>query len=153
MFELLLSTVGCAALCYSLGRYNRALALQRWEFVLNAPEQRAARSAAPAHRARLRARASSARAPPNAPASAQRAPDALTVLRVALSVLEEAGADRLTRLRAMAVYSRMVHAIRPLPPPSPAPFRGTPLKATAAVAGLAAPPAGRHAGALPARAR
>src|SRR4026207_2533505 len=41
MLELVLSTVGCAALCYTLGRYNRSLALQRWEFVLNAPEQRA----------------------------------------------------------------------------------------------------------------
>lgn len=41
MLELALSTLGCAVLCYSLGRYNRALALQRWHFVLNAPEQRA----------------------------------------------------------------------------------------------------------------
>jgi hypothetical protein len=58
------------------------------------------------------------------------------VLKVALSVLEEAGADRLTRLRAMGVYSRMVQAIRPLPPPSPAPFRGTRLKLSARIAGL-----------------
>ena len=49
---------------------------------------------------------------------ADRHPDALTVLRVALSILEDAGADRLTRLRAMGVYSRMVRAIQPLPPPS-----------------------------------
>ena len=32
---------------------------------------------------------------------------------MALAVLEEAGADRLTRLRAMAVYSRMVRATGP----------------------------------------
>ena len=54
---------------------------------------------------------------------ADRHPDALTVLRVALSVLEDAGADRLTRLRAMGVYSRMVQAIKPLPPPSAKSFR------------------------------
>jgi hypothetical protein len=136
MLELALSTLGCAALCYSLGRYNRALALQRWEFVLNVPEQRALDAlrrrveldAALSHQA-LEA-AERAR-------DAKRTPDALSVLRVALSVLEEAGADRLTRLRAMAVYSRMVQAIRPLPAPSPAPFRGARMKATAAVASLA----------------
>jgi len=135
MVELVLSGVGCAALCYTLGRYNRALALQRWEFVLNTPEQRALDAlrrrveldAALAHQA-LDA-AERAR-------DAKRTPDALTVLRVALSVLEEAGADRLTRLRAMAVYSRMVQAIRPLPPPSPAPFRGAGLKATARLAAV-----------------
>jgi hypothetical protein len=36
----------------------------------------------------------------------------------------------------MGVYSRMVRAISPLPPPSPAPFRGTSLRTTAAAAGL-----------------
>jgi hypothetical protein len=60
-----------------------------------------------------------------------RIPDALTVLRVALSILEDAGTDRLTRLRAMGVYSRMVRAIRPLPPPSAAAFRGAELRVTA----------------------
>jgi hypothetical protein len=136
MFELLLSTVGCAAVCYTLGRYNRALALQRWEFVLNIPEQRAL----DALRQRVELDAALARQAFEAAErarTAQRNPDAISVLRVALSVLEEAGADRLTRLRAMAVYSRMVQAIRPLPPPSPAPFRGGRLKLTAALASLA----------------
>ena len=136
MLELALSTLGCAALCYSLGRYNRALALQRWQFVLNAPEQRAV----DALRRRIELDSALARQALEAAErarDARRAPDAITVLKVALSVLEEAGADRLTRLRAMAVYSRMVQAIRPLPAPSPAPFRDTRLKATAAAAGLA----------------
>ncbi len=135
MLELVLSSVGCAALCYTLGRYNRALALQRWEFVLNAPEQRALQSL----RQRLELDGALARQALEAAERARRAkrtPDAITVLRVALQVLEEAGADRLTRLRAMAVYSRMVQAIRPLPAPSPAPFRGAGLKASAAAAGL-----------------
>jgi hypothetical protein len=135
MLELVLSTVGCAALCYSLGRYNRALALQRWEFVLNAPEQRAL----DALRRRIELDSVLAHQALDAAARARdekRAPDAITVLKVALSVLEEAGADRLTRLRAMGVYSRMVQAIRPLPPPSAAPFRGTRLKLSARIAGL-----------------
>jgi hypothetical protein len=135
MLELVLSTVGCAALCYSLGRYNRALALQRWEFVLNAPEQRAL----DALRRRVELDSALAHQALDAAARARdekRAPDAITVLKVALSVLEEAGADRLTRLRAMGVYSRMVQAIRPLPPPSAVPFRGTRLKLSARIAGL-----------------
>jgi hypothetical protein len=135
VIELVLSTVGCAALCYSLGRYNRALALQRWQFVLNVPEQRALDSL----RQRIELDAALARQAFDAAErarDAQRAPDALTVLQVALSVLEEAGADRLTRLRAMTVYSRMVQAIRPLPAPSPAPYKGMRLKAAAVIAGL-----------------
>ncbi len=67
---------------------------------------------------------------------AGRAPDAVTVLRVALSVLEEAGADRLTRLKAMSIYSRMVRALQPLPAPSPQPFKGAQVRTVAASAGL-----------------
>ena len=134
--ELLLSSIGCAALCFTLGRYNRALALQRWQFVLQLPEERAL------ERLRQRIELDSALARHALEAAerardAKRTPDAITVLRVALEVLEEAGADRLTRLRAMGVYSRMVRAIRPLPPPSPARFRGARLKAFAAAARLA----------------
>ena len=133
--ELVLSLVGCAVLCYTLGRYNRTLALQRWQFVLHAPERQAIdllreRMALDSTLAR-QALAAAGRA-----REASRPPDALTVLRVALSVLEDAGADRLTRLRAMRVYSRMVRAISPLPAPSPKPFQGASLRATAAVAGV-----------------
>jgi hypothetical protein len=133
--ELVLSSVGCAALCYSLGRYNRTLALQRWQFVLNVPEQRALESL----RLRFELDGALARQALEAAERARRArrtPDALTVLRVALSILEEAGADRLTRLRAMAIYSRMVKAVRPLPAPSATPFRGRALRASATAAGL-----------------
>jgi hypothetical protein len=133
--ELVLSSVGCVALCYALGRYNRALTLQRWQFVLNAPEQRAIDSL----RQKIELDSGLARQALEAAGRAREAdriPDALTVLRVALSLLEEAGADRLTRLRAMGVYSRMVRAIQPLPAPSAAGFRGTQLRATASLAGF-----------------
>ena len=135
MLELVLSSLGCAALCYSLGRYNRTLALQRWQFVLNVPEQRALETL----RRRIELDSALARQALGAAErtrDAKRTPDAITVLRVALAVLEEAGADRLTRLRAMSVYSRMVQAIRPLPAPTPTPFRGARLRGLAAVAGL-----------------
>lgn len=104
--ELVLSAVGCALLCYTLGRYNRAATLQRWQFVLNAPERRVVDSL----RQRMALDSALARQALEAAGrsrEASRAPDALTVLRVALSILEEAGADRLTRLRAMGVYARM----------------------------------------------
>ena len=135
-FELALSTLGCALLCYTLGRYNRALTLQRWQFVLNAPEREAIESL----RQRMSVDSALARQALEAADRAResnRVPDALTVLHVALSILEEAGADRLTRLRAMGIYSRMVRAIQPLPPPAPAPFRDPGLRATASLAGLA----------------
>jgi hypothetical protein len=134
--ELVLSSLGCLLLCYTLGRYNRALTLQRWQFVLNAPERRAVESL----RQRMAldsALARQALETAGRAREASRAPDALTVLRVALSVLEEAGADRLTRLRAMGVYARMVRAIEPLPAPASTPFRGPELRAAASVAGLA----------------
>jgi hypothetical protein len=133
--ELALSSLGCVLLCYTLGRYNRTVTLQRWQFVLNAPE----RQAIDALRQRMAVDSALARRALEAAGRARegsRAPDALTVLRVALDVLEEAGADRLTRLRAMGVYSRMVRAISPLPAPSAAPFRGTELRAAASVAGF-----------------
>jgi hypothetical protein len=133
--EIVLSSVGCVLLCYTLGRYNRTVALQRWHFVLNAPE----RQAIEALHQRMAVDSALVRQALGAADRARetsRAPDALTVLRVALDVLEEAGADRLTRLRAMNVYSRMVRAIQPLPPPSGAPFRGARLRVTAATAGL-----------------
>jgi hypothetical protein len=133
--ELVLSSIGCALLCYTLGRYNRSLTLQRWEFVLNAPEREAIESL----RQRMRLDSALARQALDTATHAReanRTPDALTVLRVALSVLEDAGADRLTRLRAMGVYARMVRAIRPLPPPSASPFQGAELRATAALAAL-----------------
>jgi hypothetical protein len=135
-FELVLSLVGCVLLCYSLGRYNRTLTLERWCFVLNAPEREAIESL----RERMEVDSALARQAVEAAERARernRVPDALTVLRVALSILEDAGADRLTRLRAMGVYSRMVRAIQPLPAPAAAPFRGPGLRAAASLAGLA----------------
>jgi hypothetical protein len=134
-FEIVLSSVGCVLLCYSLGRYNRSLTLQRWSFVLNGPERQALDSL----RQRMEADRDLARHALEAADRARerdRIPDALTVLRVALSILEDAGADRLTRLRAMGVYSRMVRAIQPLPAPVAAPFSGPGLRAAASLAGL-----------------
>jgi hypothetical protein len=134
--ELALSAIGCALLCFTLGRYNRALTLQRWHFVLNAPEREAIESL----RERMQLDSALARQALESAGharEAERVPDALTVLNVALAILEDAGADRLTRLRAMSVYSRMVRAIQPLPPPSPAPLRGPELRVAASLAGLA----------------
>jgi hypothetical protein len=136
MLTLTLSTVGCVLLCYTLGRYNRAVTLQRWQFVLNAP----GRQAVDTLRAQMQldsALAQQALDAANRARESGRAPDAVTVLRVALSVLEEAGADRLTRLKAMGIYSRMVRALQPLPVPTSEPFKGAELRAVASSAGLA----------------
>jgi hypothetical protein len=134
--ELVMSLVGCLLLCYTLGRYNRTLTLQRWSFVLNAPERQAIESL----RRRMELDSALARQALDAAERARersRVPDALTVLRVALSILEDAGADRLTRLRAMGVYARMVRAIQPLPAPRADPFRGPGLRVAASLAGFA----------------
>jgi len=135
MIEILLSTVGCGLLCYALGRYNRALTLQRWQFVLGLH----ARRAVGLLREKMELDAILARQALEAAVHAREAgrlAEAVAVLRAALAILEEAGADRLTRLRAMRVYSRMVRAIEPLPPPSAEPFRGAGLRALGSLAGL-----------------
>ncbi len=133
--ELALAAAGCAILLYALGRHNRALVLARWEFVLHAPE----RQAIEALRQRLETDSALVRqafATAEQMREERRTPDALTVLQTALAILEDAGVDRLTRLKAMGVYARMVQAIRPAPPPSPAAFRGAALRAAAAVSTL-----------------
>ncbi len=122
MLEIAVCVFGCGLLCFTLGRYDRAATLRRWHFVLNLP----ARQAVAALRQQMELEQALARQALAAAARAREAgrlQDAVTVLRAAVGVLEEAGADRLTRLRAMRVYSRMVRAIQPLPPPSPEPFR------------------------------
>jgi len=135
MLALALSSIGCVALCYTLGRYNRATTLQRWQFVLNAP----GRQAVDTLRAQMQLDSALAQQALDAAGRARdagRAPDAVTVLRVALSVLEEAGADRITRLKAMSIYSRMVRALQPLPAPNAEPYKGTQMRTVAASAGL-----------------
>lgn len=138
LLKLLLSALGCGLLCYTLGRYNREVVLGRWDFVLDAP----ARQAIESLRLRMALDSTLVRAALEAAERAREAnrpDDALTVLRVALSVLVDAGEDRLTRLQAMRVYSRIVRAARatsPSPAPSAAPFRSTKLRGTETVAGF-----------------
>lgn len=134
--ELALCAVGCAALCYTLGRYNREATLARWQFILNLP----ARRAVAALRGQMELDAALARQALDAAdraLEAGRVDEAVSVLRAALSVLEEAGADRLTRLRGMRVYSRMICAIQPLPPPSGGVFRLTRLRLLGSASGVA----------------
>jgi hypothetical protein len=135
MFEIAACVLGCGLLCYTLGRYDRAATVRRWHFVLNLP----ARRAVAALRQQMELEQALARQALAAAARAREAgrlQDAVSVLRAAVDVLEEAGADRLTRLRAMRVYSRMVRAIQPLPPPSPEPFRQRRLRLLASAAAL-----------------
>jgi len=134
--ELSLSALGCAALCYTLGRYSRALTLERWQFLLSLP----ARQAVSTLRQQMQLDTALARQALGTAARAREAgrlEDAVGVLRAALDILEEAGADRRTRLKAMAVYSRMVRAVQPLPTPSGAPFRTPPLRLLGSLAGVA----------------
>ncbi len=135
MLELTLCTLGCAALCYTLGRYNRAATIARWHFILNLP----ARRALAALRSQMELDAALARQALDAADCALktgRTKEAIDVLRAALGVLEEASADRLTRLRGMRVYSRMVRAIQPLPPPTGAVYRTRRLRLLGSVGGF-----------------
>jgi hypothetical protein len=136
LLELSLSALGCAALCYTLGRHSRTATLERWHFLLGLP----ARQAVSTLRQQMSLDAALARQALDAAARAREAgrlADAVGVLRAALDILEEAGADRRTRLRAMNVYSRMVRAVQPLPTPSGAPFRTRPMRLLGSLAGLA----------------
>jgi len=135
MYEIAACVLGCGLLCYTLGRYDRAATLRRWHFVLNLPARRAV--AALRQQMELeQALARQALAAASRARDAGRLQDAVAVLRAAVDVLEEAGADRLTRLRAMRVYSRMVRAIQPLPSPSSQPFRDRQLRLLASATAL-----------------
>jgi hypothetical protein len=121
MLALFLSALGCGTLCYCLGRYDRALTLARWRFLLTP----SGKQAVAALRNRMEVDASLVRhAFETALDEKDRRPSqAASVLQVALSVLEEAGADRLNRLAAMRVYSRMLLAVQPHAPLSPVGLR------------------------------
>jgi hypothetical protein len=127
MLEVGLCLVGCGLLCYTLGRYDRTATLRRWHFVLNLPARRAVAALRQQMELDL-AMARQALAAATVARDAGRLEDAAAVLRAALAVLEDAGADRLTRLRAMRVYSRMVRAIQPSAPPARDQFRGRSLR-------------------------
>lgn len=137
MLALVLSAIGCGALCFCLGRYDRALTLARWRFVLSASGKRALATL----RERMEVDATLARhAFETAREERERRPrEAAAVLGVALSVLEEAGADRMTRLAAMRVYSRMLLAIQPARPPSAVGLRLRNVRAVVSTARLVHP--------------
>jgi hypothetical protein len=137
MLALALSAIGCGALCLCLGRYDRALTLARWRFVLSAPGKRALATL----RERMEVDATLARhAYETALDERERRPrEAASVLGVALSVLEEAGEDRMTRLAAMRVYSRMLLAIQPAKPPSALGLRIRNVRAVVSTARLVYP--------------
>ena len=121
MLALLLSAIGCGALCLCLGRYDRALTAARWRFVLSASGKRALATL----RERMAVDAALARHAFETALDERegRPREAAAVLGVALAVLEEAGADRIRRLAAMRVYSRMLLAIQPPRPLSPVGLR------------------------------
>ncbi len=137
MLALLLSAVGCGALCYCLGRYDRALTVARWRFVLSPSGKQAITTL----RDRMEVDVSLARhAYETALEERERRPrEAASVLEVALSVLEEAGADRKTRLAAMRVYSRMLLAVQPSAPLSPVRLRVQAVRTVARTARLLYP--------------
>ncbi len=137
MLALLVSAIGCGALCFCLGRYDRALTLARWRFVLSASGKRALATL----RDRMAVDATLARdAFETALDERERRPrEAAAVLGVALSVLEEAGADRMTRLAAMRVYSRMLLAVQPARPPSAVGLRIGNVRAVVRTARLVSP--------------
>jgi hypothetical protein len=137
MLTLVLSAVGCGALCYCLGRYDKTLTLARWRFVLSPNGKQALTTL----RERMETDASLARhAYETALDARERRPrEAAAVLGVALSVLEEAGADRQTRLAAMRVYSRMLLAIQPSQPLSPVGLRISSVRAVVRTARLVSP--------------
>lgn len=106
----------------ALGRFDRAKALRRWDFVLSGRAQQAATQlqarlaqdtdmAGHAYDLALTRRASLS------------FDEAVRLLGIAANTLEEAAADRHRRLRALAVYGRMAEAIVPVPPVRPSQFR------------------------------
>lgn len=130
MLALAVSVLGGVLLCASLGRFDCAAAARTWRFLLS-PAGAAAVAALTrdVETDALRLDYTYTRAVRARERAALR--EAHRLLGLALAVIEEAVPDRLTRLDAMRVVSRLAAAMLPLPPISPAGFRLTELRGIA----------------------
>lgn len=133
MIAVALSALAAALVVLFLGRFDRNRALRRWDFVLSGRAEKAT----VALRERL------AEDTDIAGHTYQLALDrkatlsydeAVRLLAIASSTIEEAAEDRHKRLRALSIYARMAEAIVPVPPVSPSKFKLAETRSLASVA-------------------
>lgn len=135
MLLWILPVAGGALVLFLYGRYNLAAVMHDWEMMLTPSGRRALATlggqveldAVMADQTYAAARAARGRADYR---------EAVRLLDLSLSVVGEAVPDRLSRLRAIAVCSRMASAIMPTPPLSARAFRLPALSAGMGIGGM-----------------
>jgi hypothetical protein len=134
MWTWVLPLLGGGVFLYAVGRYNIRSVLREWESLLT-PEGQRALAALRDHVELDALLAQDAHAKARRERRRQRFSEAARLLDLAARVIAQAVPDRLGRLRAMAVCSRMVAALLPMRPLLPRSFR---LRELASVAGICA---------------
>jgi hypothetical protein len=133
MTPVIMAALAAGLVAFFLGRFDRRRALRRWNFVLSGNAEKAV--------AALRERFTEetdlvdhtyqlALTRKNSLSY----DEAVRLLGIAASMLEDAAGDRQSRLRALSVFSRMAEAIVPVPAVQPEIFK---LKETRTLASLA----------------
>ena len=134
MIAVVLAAVAALVVVLFLGRFDRKRALGRWEFVLSGRALKASEAlrdrlaedtdiAGHTYDMALRRRASLSY------------DEAVRLLSIAVSTIEDAAEDRQRRLRALSIYARMAEAIVPVQPLRPAKFRLAEMRSLTQVAG------------------
>lgn len=122
VLTVLLAATAASIVVLLLGRFDRDRAMRRWDFVLSGRGE----SAALALRERL-SQDTGLAAHTYGLALERKSSlsydEAVRLLSIAATIIEEAAVDRQRRLRALSIYARMAEAIVPVPPVRPARFR------------------------------
>ena len=132
MIPVLLAAVAAGVVVLFFGRFDRARALKRWDFVLSGQAERATQAlrqrlaedtelAGHTYDLALKRRASLSY------------DEAVRLLAIAADTIEEAAEDRQRRLRALAIYARMAEAIVPVEPVRSSQFKLAEMKSLARI--------------------
>jgi hypothetical protein len=122
VIPVLLAAIAAGLVAFFLGRFDRRRALRRWNFVLSGNAEKAVS----ALRERFTEETDLVGHTYQLALARKKSlsyDEAVRLLGIAASMLEDAASDRQNRLRALSVFSRMAEAIVPVPPVRPEIFK------------------------------
>jgi hypothetical protein len=122
VIPVLLAAVAAGVVVLFFGRFDRARALKRWDFVLSGQAEKATQAL------RQRLAEDTEMAGHTYDLALKRKAslsydEAVRLLAIAADTIEEAAEDRQRRLRALSIYARMAEAIVPVQPVQPSQFK------------------------------